>query len=126
MWLGWLFFVLTSIMQAIYLTGNPKLNTSGRPFGIFAICMFLIPIMICGCLRFWVSRIRNPWFVLLPYFIGVIVAQLEGLFGVFLLPEFLILFQFLSAVLFLAYIPFFVRLTPSVQSNTIEDVSKQA
>ena len=110
MWVAWLLCALTSVLMAIYLTrGLPKLNSFGRPFDVFAIGIFLFPLLLCGGLRLWVSCIRNPWLALLPYLIGVFFAWQAGCYGIFLLPEFLILFQILSASLFLAYLPIFVR-----------------
>ncbi|MDB6026793.1 MAG: hypothetical protein JWM68_3016 [Verrucomicrobiales bacterium] len=111
MWLTWLFVVLLAVLMAHYLTkGGPRINSFSRPFDLFATGMFLIPVLMCGGLRFWLSRIRNPWVALLPFFGGVFFAWQAGLYGIFLLPEFCMVFQILSAVLFLAYLPVFVQL----------------
>ncbi len=68
-----------------------------------------------GGLRFWLSRIRNPWLALLPFVIGVLFAWDAGLIGIYVLPEFCIVFQVLSGVLFLLYHPLTVRLKESPQ-----------
>ena len=118
MWLGWLFQVLCSVLMAHYLTkGIPKLNTFSRPFEIYAAGMFLLPILICGGFRFWLSRIGNPWLALVPFLIGTFFAWNAGLYGVFLLPEFCIVFQILSGILFVAYLPPFVRLRQTPKSE---------
>jgi hypothetical protein len=110
MWLTWWFAAMVAILEAHYLTpARSRLNSFSQPFGVFAIGMFIIPILICGGLRFWLSRIRNPWLALLPFFGGIFFAWQAEMFGIFLFPEFCIVFQILSVVLFLAYVPIFVR-----------------
>src|SRR4051794_36959464 len=106
MWLTWLVAVFLAIMMAVYLTRDiSPLNSFSKPFGTFAIGMFLIPIFICGALRFWLSRIRNPWLALFPFATGLIFAWQAGVYGIFLLPEFFIVFQILSGILFVIYLP---------------------
>ena len=113
MWLSWLFLALVAILESHYLTvNNPKINTFAKPFGLFAAVMFLIPALICGSLRFWISRIRNPWLALLPFFIGLFFAWQAEMFGIFLFPAYYIVFQILSGILFAAFFPLFVRLQP--------------
>ena len=124
MWLTWLFVAWLAALMAHFLTaGMSKLNTFNRPFDLFATGIFLIPLLICGGLRFWLTRIRNRWLVLLSFFVGVFFAWQAGLYGIFLLPEFCIVFQILSAVLFLTYLPVFVRLRqpPPPLSTTIPE-----
>lgn len=122
MWLVWLIVALLSVLMAHYLTANlPTLNTFSRPFEVFAAGMFLIPVIICVGLRLWLSRIRNRWLALFPFLIGVFFAWQAGLYGIFLLPEFCIVFQILSAILFVAYLPLFVRLNeypPALPTTT--------
>jgi len=110
MWSAWLFVTLLSGFMAHFLTGGPRHNTFSRPFDVFPVGMFLIPILICGGLRFWLSRTRNPWLALLLYCGGVFFAWQAEMYGIFLFPEFYKVFQILSAVLFLVYLPVFVRL----------------
>jgi len=111
MWLAWVFVALLAVLMGRFLTkGVPKLNSFSRPFEVYGTGMFLIPILICVGLRFWLSYIRNPLLALLPFLIGVFFAWQAGLYGIFLLPDFCIVFQILSAILFLMYLPFFVRL----------------
>src|SRR5258706_11722096 len=107
--------------MAQFLTaGVSKLNPFNRPFDLFAAGMLLTPLLICGGLRFCLTRIRNRWLALLSFFVGVFFAWQAGLYGIFLLPEFCMIFQILSAVLCLAYLPVFVRLrqTPPPLSAT--------
>jgi hypothetical protein len=111
MWLTWLFVALLANLMAHYLTKDISgLNSFSKPFGVFATSMCLIPVLICGSLRFWLSRIRNPWVALLPFLIGVFFAWQAGLYGIFLFPEFFMVFQILGGVLFVVYLPSFVRL----------------
>lgn len=111
MWLAWSFAAALAVLMANFLTRDiPMLNSFSRPFDVFATGMFLIPTFICGGLRFWLSRIRNPWLALLPFLGGVFFAWQAGLYGIFLLPEFCIMFQILSVILFLVYAPLFVRI----------------
>jgi hypothetical protein len=113
MWLVWLFVALLAILMAHFNTKDiSRLNSFSIHFGIFATGMCVIPIVICGGLRFWLSRIRNPWLALLPFSIGVFFAWQAGLYGIFLFPEFFVIFQILSLLLFVVYLPFFVRLRP--------------
>jgi len=113
-WLIWSFSAVLSALMAVYLTiGHVRNNSFAGPINIFTVGMFFIPIIICGALRFWVSRIRNTWLGLAPYILGVVFAQQAELYGIYLLPEFLIVFQILSAVLFLIYLPLFVKPAPS-------------
>jgi hypothetical protein len=100
--------------MAHYLTkGISGLNSFSKPFDVFATGMCVIPVIICGGLRFWVSRIGNPWLALLPFLIGVFFSWQAGLYGIFLCPEFYIIFQILSAILFAIYLPPFVKLRPA-------------
>lgn len=113
MWLMWLFFASFSVLMAYFLTAkSPKLNSFAGRTDLFTFGVAAIPILLCGGLRFWISRIRNPWLALLPYFGGILFAQQAGLYGIFLVPEFCILFQILSAVLFALFLPPLVRTRP--------------
>src|SRR4051812_25761842 len=115
MWLGWFLFALMAIMTAVYNpAAHAKVNTFARPFDVFAAGMFLIPIIICGALRFWISRLRKVWRTQVPYFVGLLFAFCAGQYGIYLLPEFLIVFQTLSAALFLLYLPVFVEFPATV------------
>src|SRR5687768_4041713 len=114
MWVVWVSTSLLAMLMAHYLTARiPTLNSFSRPVEVFASGMFLFPILVCGLLRFWLSRIRNPWLALLPFFFGVFFAWQAGLFGIFLLPEFCIVFQSLSVALFCAFLPLLVELRSS-------------
>jgi hypothetical protein len=108
MWLIWLFVTLLAGFMAHFLTGGPRHNTS--PFDVFVAAMFLTPAFICAGLRFWLSRIRNPWLAFVPFCGGLFFAWQTELFGIFLFPNFYKAFQVLSAVLFLVYLPVFVKL----------------
>jgi len=110
MWFTWLFVALLAVLMALYLTRGPKLNTFSGRFDVFAAGMFLIPALVCGGFRFWLSRIRNSWLALLPFCGGLFFAWQAEIYGIFLLPEFYMIFQILSAVLFLLYLPVFVKL----------------
>jgi hypothetical protein len=110
MWCAWLFTAFLVLLMAYFLTkGAPKINTFARPFDVLAAGMFVIPVLICGGLRFWLSRIRNPWLALLPFLIGIFFAWQAGLYGIFLFPEFFIVFQTLGGILLFAYLPLFVK-----------------
>jgi hypothetical protein len=110
MWVVWLLAALWAILMAHFLTqGIRNLNAFSRPFETFAIGMFVIPLLVCGGMRFWLARLRNPWLALVPYLIGLLFAWQAGLYGIFLLPDFCIVYQILSAILMLAYFPLFVR-----------------
>lgn len=127
MWLVWLFFALTSILMAHYLTkGIPKLNTFAPTPGIYTIGIFLFPILLCSGLRFWFSRIRNPWLALFPYLIGIIFAQQAGMYGYYLLPEHCIIFQILSAILFVAFFPILIQAPQPPPSMTQPSESTRA
>jgi len=107
----WLSAVSLAILDGAFLTTDIRnLNSFQRPFETFAIGMFVIPILLCGGFRFWITRIRNPWLALIPYFFGVSFAWNTGNFGIYLLPEFCVVFQALSAALFLVYFPLFVKI----------------
>jgi hypothetical protein len=118
MWLIWLFFALLATLMAHYLTKDiSTLNSFSKPFGVYGAGMCVIPVLICGSLRLWLSRIRNPWLALLPFLIGVFFSWQAGLYGVYLLPEFYIVYQVLSVILFAVYLPLFVRLRPAPSNN---------
>lgn len=107
MWTG---LVLSSILNAIFLSeGIEGKNSFEIRLDVFSVGMFLIPIIVSGGMRFWISRIKSRWLLLLPYLIGLVFAQSAGLYGLFLLPEVLIVFQGLSIVLFLVYAPFIIK-----------------
>jgi len=114
MWWAWIFTAALTLLMAIFLTkGVPKINTFSRPFDIFAAGMFIIPILFCGGLRFWLWRTRNPWLALLPFSIGIFFAWQAGLYGIFLFPEFFIVFQTLGGILLMSFFPLFVKLRPT-------------
>jgi hypothetical protein len=118
MWLAWLFVALLAVLMAHYLTKDiVRLNSFSKSFGVFATGMCVIPVLICGGLRFWLSRICNPWLALLPFSIGVFFAWQAGLYGIFLFPEFFMVFQVLGGLLLMAYLPLFVRLRPATSNN---------
>lgn len=125
MWLGWAVFLSSAMLMSKYSPTNiSSLNTFGKPFGIFAIGMFAIPILICGGMRFWLAYIRNPWLALPPYMIGIFFAWQATCYGIYLLPEFLIVFQILSAVLFFFYIPNLIVLKQTKQSGLAKGSSE--
>ena len=110
LWLGWSFLALGAILGAIYLPGHSgRINTFEGQFGLYPAGMFLFPIIVCGGFRYWTSRIENIWLKQLPYFAGVFNAYLAQMFGIYLFPEFLLLFQILCAVLYLVYLLLFVK-----------------
>jgi len=110
MWVVWVSAGFIAILSAQYLTGDKSsLNAFSRPFDVYATGMFLFPVFICSGLRFWLSRIRNPALALLPFFLGMFFAWLTGFFGIFLLPDFCIVYQLLSAALLMVYLPLFIR-----------------
>ena len=118
MWLTWLLVALLAVLMAHYLTKDiPRLNSFSKPFGLFPTGMCVIPVLICGGVRLWLFRMRNPWLALLPFLIGVFFAWQAGLYGIFLFPEFFKVFQILSHILFAVYLPFFVRLRPAAPNN---------
>src|ERR1051325_1051862 len=118
MWLAWLFVALLAVLMAHYLTKDiVRLNSFSKSFGVFATGMCVIPVLICGGLRFWLSRICNPWLGPLPFSIGVFFAWQAGLYGIFLFPEFFMVFQVLGGLLLMAYLPLFVRLRPATSNN---------
>lgn len=118
MWLAWLFIALIAILEGHYLTRNsPGLNSFAKRFDLFAALMLVIPAIICAALRFWLSRFRNLWLALLPFLIGLFFAWQVELYGIFLFPQFYIVFQILSGVLFASYLPLFVRLRPVAPTN---------
>lgn len=106
MWLAWLFAAFIAAMEAHYLTKNVStLNSFSKPFGVFATGVCVIPVLFCVALRFWLSRFRNAWLALVPFLIGVFFAWDSSINGIFLFPEFFIVFQILSAILFLLFLP---------------------
>jgi hypothetical protein len=114
MWLIWVVMGLLSLLMAHFLVpGAQRLNSLQPRNMIFAIGMLVIPIVICGGFRLWLSHCKNPWLALIPYFLGVFFAQQAGLYGIFLVPEFWLIFQILSAWLLLLYLPLFVKLRQS-------------
>jgi hypothetical protein len=114
MWWAWIFTVAYTLLMAFFQTrGSPKINTFSKPFGVFAIGMMVIPVLICGGVRFWLWRMRNPWLALVPFFLGIFFAWQAGLYGIFLFPEFFIVFQILGGILLLSYLPLFVKFRPA-------------
>ncbi len=110
MWLAWLFMILLAVLSGHYLTIHiSRLNNFSRPFDVLATGMFLLPILICGVLRFWLSRIRNPWLALLPFLFGLYFAWQAGMYGIYILQDFCILYQILSGILLAIYLPLFIR-----------------
>lgn len=67
LWFVWGFFALFEILGAILL---PVQSREDGYNGVFAAGMFVIPIVLCGGLRFWIARLRNVWLIQIPYFFG--------------------------------------------------------
>lgn len=111
MWLLWAALATGSAILAHYLTaGITKLNTFDRPFDAVAITLVVFPVVVCGVLRFWLTRVQNPWFALVPFLIGMFFAQQAGFYGLFVMPEYCIVFQVLSGILIFLFVPFFIHL----------------
>lgn len=105
LWFVWGFFALFELLGAIYL----PIKSSQDFNGLFAAGMVVIPVVLCGGLRFWIAHIQNVWLIQIPYFFGVVFAYSTGTYGNFLIPQLLHPFQILSALLFLLYLPLFVK-----------------
>jgi hypothetical protein len=115
LWVAWCGTAFLTLLMSIMLSkGITKLNTFSVPFDLFPIGMMCIPTLICGSLRFWIAHIRNPWLALLPYLLGVFFVMQTALYGVFLVPEFCVVYQALSVALWLLYVPVFTRLAPAI------------
>jgi hypothetical protein len=113
MWIGWVALTATSFLMAIVLAkGLHDTNKFDRPLGTANVAVFLFHICICGVLRYWIPRIRNPWFALIPYLLGVVVAQQAGLYGAFFGFEMFIVFQVVSTAVLLIYLPPFIKRVP--------------
>lgn len=109
LWLAWLLTALIAVLGSHYLVAfTPELNSFSK-FDTFVAGMFCIPIIFCAGFRFWLSRVRNPWLAIVPFLLGVFFAWQAGLYGIYLCRESCIAFQLLSALLFLLFLPLFVR-----------------
>lgn len=109
MWLAWTFFAVSAVATAHYCVRGIGYNTFAVPSPVFAGGMLLIPNLICLGLRYWLMRIRRPWFVVLVFLAGIFLTYLVEQFGIFLFPGLLIVFQVLSGILFVIYWPLFVQ-----------------
>jgi len=111
MWLWWLFLALCAVLTAHFQTrGIARLNSFDRPVDLFVGGVFLVPILLGGGLRFWLAYVRHPWLALLLFFPGMYFPLQAAMSGYLLVPEFCLIFQMLSGVLFVAYLPLFVWL----------------
>src|SRR4051812_1921484 len=98
MWVSWIVFALATALTGVFLTKDLHgLNSFSRSIGVFEIGIFSFPTLICGALRVWLFRIETPWLMLLPYLLGLFFSLQAATCGIFLVPEFLAIFQTLSA-----------------------------
>src|SRR3954467_14861148 len=106
----WILAVWVGVMMAYFLTrGAHGLNSFARPWGLVDTGALSIPVLICGGLRLWLHWLRHPWAVLVVYSIGLFFALDESLQGIYLAPDWCLVFQAASAVLFALYFPWLVR-----------------
>ena len=114
LWLIWLYLAANAAWIA-YSIGvvrpkwAPMVATSDQDFAFFVIILYLIPTLVSLALRFWVSRIRDSWWILIPYVFGVFIAFTIAIRNSFLPGGWRMLSPVLSAFLFLLYLPFFFR-----------------
>ncbi len=114
MLLAWTFVALTTVLEVHYCTGSdPRVNSFSRPLDALVISLFLVAILTCGGCRFWLSRMRRPGWALIPYFLGLVFSWFTAMYGVFVLPEFALLFEGMGAVSLFFYFPVLVRLASS-------------
>ena len=105
-WMLWLMFVSGTAFFVIFLKSAPeRTNTFALSGALIPVCAALVIVLGCGVFRYSLGRIRSPWLALISYGFGVIFCQLVLMMGVFLAPEFLILFQGLCVAFFIAYLP---------------------
>ncbi|MCD6051474.1 MAG: hypothetical protein K0Q55_2883 [Verrucomicrobia bacterium] len=110
MWSAWIIAVLLSILMTTVLSkGVAKLNSFAVPFDLFPIGIAVIPTVICFGCRFWFSRMKSPWLALFPYGLGLFFALQAGLYGIFLVPEYFIVYRILGVVLYLGLFPLFMK-----------------
>jgi hypothetical protein len=113
MWLAWTGFALIALMTAVFIPASfGTYNTFDGRFGVYGVSLLLLPIVVGGGLRYLLARMRQVWLMQIPFFLGVLSAFFAGQFGLYMLPAFLLLFQILSAILFLLYLPLFVKFPP--------------
>ncbi len=109
MWILWILFVFYGIMVSVFLAGGKEdTNSFDIRLDALAVGVLSIPVVICGGMRFWISKIQNEWLALGPYVVGLAFAEQSLMYGVFLYDRILIVFQLLSAGLLLMFLPAFV------------------
>ena len=110
LWLVWAGFALCSILTDLVIPSSfGKYNSFDGPFGGYGVTLVLLPIIVCGGLRYLIARMGRGWLVHIPFFFGVLTAFFAGQFGLYMLSGYLALFQILCAALFLLYLPLFVK-----------------
>jgi hypothetical protein len=111
MWIGWAFLIMGCIMFSIFLPANNETtNSFSRPLGVFELGMMIAPVGSWMAWRFGLlPRIRNPWIQMVLFGIGVFFSQQIMLYGIFLVPEYQVVFYGLCAASMLAYLPLWIH-----------------
>jgi len=111
MWIGWAFLLGACVMFSVFLTSaNGQVNSFARPFDTFSAGMLIGPFALWMALRFaLIPRLRNPWVQLILYAIGAFFSSQIMVYGIFLVPEYQIVFFALCGIAMLCYIPHWVR-----------------
>jgi hypothetical protein len=105
---AWSLAVFTTTLETYYCMPRERKSLQ-QPSVVFIASMFLVAILTSGGCRYWLSRMRDTGWALIPFLLGLIFTWFTAMYGVFVLPEFLVLFQVMALAFFVLYFPAFVR-----------------
>jgi len=115
MFAAWAFAALTTELE-VHFCQSPQTHhhPDPKPWDVFVIGMFVFAILTCVGPRLWLARMRHPGWALIPYFLGIFFTYLTPMYGLFLLPGYLLAFHILGVLFFWIYFPLFVRFRPAL------------
>lgn len=113
LWIVWVFWAGAAILVPRDVSAyDPGLNTFPWPVDPFAASLFLISILTCAGMRFFLVKTHSPWLVQMPFFVGMFLVFGVGTLGLDDFQEYCLAFQVLSGIFFAIYLPLFIRLEP--------------
>ena len=117
MWIVWLSIVMSCVIFNIFLVSDDtSVNSFSRSIGGFEIGFIVLPFLFCMAYRFLlIPRVSNIFILMPMYFVGLFLAEHIVFYGIFLIKEYLIVFNILCGMATLSYMPCFIKMKWSIQ-----------
>lgn len=109
-WIIWGAIMGAMPFYKFFLGGGGRVDSFDRPVDFFVGVMFVVPLAIATGIR-WIliPRSRDWRAILVPFVIGIALAESLVFYGKFLFPEFESVFFYAGVAGVGQFMPFFVR-----------------